>query len=107
QPGTEDFTLLGTLQPGQSNASFPLSVSSVRIRLRATLYSGASNTTTPTLTKLGVGAQIAPLPKLDHTLKIRAFPAQDDLAGDRMASAGPDYFQQVSQRLEALRVSGR
>jgi hypothetical protein len=101
-----DFRLVGTLTPGLTNQSFPLGIISRQLTLKAKLY--GTTTTTPTLVKLGVAAQMARLPKLTHHMKIRAYARMDRLDGRMFERAGKEtYIHDLAAHMEALRHTGR
>lgn len=105
QPEAADFRLAGTLTPGQTTASFPLGVISRQLTLKVKLY--GTTTTTPTLVKLGVAAQMARLPKLQHSMKIRAYSRMERLDGQPLAQAQETYIHDLATHLEGLRHTGR
>lgn len=105
QPEAADFRLAGTLTPGQSTSSFPLGIISRQITLKVKLY--GTTTTTPTLSKLGVAAQMARLPKLQHAMKIRAYSRMTQLNGQEFALAKETYVHDLATHLEGLRHTGR
>lgn len=106
-PSVQDWRVVGSLHPGQTSASWPLQVTSIRLALRAVLVAPASPTSTPALTKLGVAAQLARLPKRDHRLLIQAYPRQQGLDDRPLGVAGEDTYWRVANRLEELRDAGQ
>lgn len=99
------WTLLAALHPGMSSLIVPLGIQSAQLALRAKLT--GTTTTTPTLTKLGVGAVMARPPALVHHLKVLAFAEMDQLGGQRFAQAADDYWWRLSEQFEGMRVTGR
>jgi hypothetical protein len=101
------WTLLAALHPGMSSLIVPLGVQSAKLALRAKLYAPGSPTSTPTLTKLGVGALMARPPALVHHLKVLAFADMEILGGQQFVQAAEDYWWRLSEQLEGMRVTGR
>jgi hypothetical protein len=99
------WTLLAALHPGMSSLIVPLGIQSAQLSLRAKLT--GTTTTTPTLTKLGVGAVMARPPALVHHLKILAFSEMETLGGQQFVQAADDYWWRLSEQLEGMRVTGR
>jgi hypothetical protein len=101
-----DWRLAGVMStPGQQAASFPLGVTSIKVHLRVVLY--GTTTTTPKVTKLGVSAQMARLPRTTHSLKVNAYPRMQRLDGREHPEANAEYFAELADRFDALRTSGR
>lgn len=105
-PSAGDWRLVGSLHPGQTSQAWPLNVTSTRIALRVVLVAPASPTSTPTLTKLGVAAQLARLPKRTHNLRIQAYPQQQGLDDRPLGGASHDYYARLQARLDGLRDAG-
>lgn len=105
-PSAADYRLAGTLTPGLTNQSFPLGVISRQLTLKAKLY--GTSTTTPTLVKLGVAAQMARLPKLSHNMKIRAYSRMERLDRAPFERSGREtYIHDLAAHMEAMRHTGR
>lgn len=99
------WTLLAALHPGMSSLMVPLGIQSAQLSLRAKLT--GTTTTTPTLTKLGVGAFMARPPALVHHMKILAYSDMEKNNGDPFEQAGEDYWWRLSEQFEGMRTTGR
>jgi len=104
---TATWTLLAALHPGMSSLIVPLGVQSAKLALRAKLIAPGTPTSTPTLTKLGVGALMARPPALVHHMKILAYADMEKNNGDLFEHAAEDYWWRLSEQLEGMRVTGR
>jgi len=105
KPEAQDWRLALTLNPWQTTNQVPLNVTSRQISLKVVLT--GPGTSTPTLTKLGVAAQMARAPQLNHLVKQLAVAHMERLDGQQHEDADERYFYRMSALLEGLRVTSR